>query len=194
MRPTAALSKNVPVLLVVLALATACTGSSSDRGSSPTGVSASAGPSKVLTGPGFGPMNPPPGSSLLAVAGSASDDVWAVGEVHTAARSRSLVEHWDGSSWNVVATPNVGPLSGVAVVSQDVWAVSGSSVIHWNGSVWDSTDLSKGHARSLSSISATGPDDVWVAGERPGFKVGPNTNGWSTLVMHYDGHAWSEED
>jgi hypothetical protein len=83
----------------------------------------------------------------------------------------------------------------VSVVSpDDVWASSSTSVIHWDGTTWDSTNLSKGNARSFSSISATGPNDVWVVGERPGFKVGPNTNGWSTLVMHYDGRTWSEED
>ena len=64
--------------------------------------------------------------------------------------------------------PNVGRLMDVtAVAADDVWAVSISSVLHWDGATWNSEDLSKGNARSLSSISATAPDDVWVVVQMP---------------------------
>jgi hypothetical protein len=185
-------------LVAAVAMTLALLGCTAGGGGSPSGsVMATGGSSttKILTGPGFGPMTAPPGSSLRSIDGSASNDVWAVGDVHHGAGERSLVEHWDGSSWSVVDVPDVGGLADISVLApDDVWAVSYSTVIHWDGTTWDSMDLSKGNARSLSSISATAPNDVWVAGERPGFKVAPNTNGWSTMVMHFDGHTWTQED
>ena len=100
-------------------------------------------------------------NQLNAVAALASDDVWAVGfststpppqEVATV----NLIEHWDGSSWRIVASPNVGPnsifqsnrLLGVTAISAtDVWAMGsffasdGSGhqmtlLLHWDGTKW----------------------------------------------------------
>ena len=177
------------VLLAGLAL-TSCTRSTADTADPP-----SSSPTFVEMGPmtDFGVA--PPGSSLLSIDGSASNDIWAVGESHRGAGERSFAEHWTGSTWSVGDVPNVGRLMDVtAVEADDVWAVSISSALHWDGATWNSEDLSKGNARSLSSISATVPDDVWVVGERPGLKLGPHLNGWSTLVMHFDGHRWIEQD
>ena len=192
----ARLSKANLVAAVAMTLALlGCTAGGGGATSGSVMVPGGSSPTKILTGPGFGPMTAPPGSSLRSIDGSDSNDVWAVGEVHQGAGERSLVEHWDGSSWSVVDGPDIGGLADVSVLApDDVWAVSYSTVIHWDGTTWDSTDLSKGNARSLTSISATAANDVWVAGERPGFKVAPNTNGWSTMVMHFDGHTWTEED
>jgi hypothetical protein len=57
----------------------------------------------------------------------AANDVWDVG----GSDGETLVEHWDGSIWSVVPSPNVGTggnsLSGVAVVgANDVWTVGNS--------------------------------------------------------------------
>ena len=57
-----------------------------------------------------------------------SSDVWAVGYYNNGSIDQTLVEHWDGSAWVIVASPNVGThdnlLSAVsAVSSSDVWAV-----------------------------------------------------------------------
>ena len=82
-------------------------------------------------------------NSLNGVAAIASDDIWAVGtsykdsylgeDVYTS--SVTLIEHWDGTAWSIVASPNPGTadnyyhtttneLDGVAAVStSDVWAV-----------------------------------------------------------------------
>ncbi len=80
-------------------------------------------PSKVDT--------PAPNNELLSVAAVKSNDVWAVGlavtkndqAVHT------LIEHWDGKSWSIVASPNPpstsdDELQGVAVSGPaTLWAV-----------------------------------------------------------------------
>ena len=50
-------------------------------------------------------------ADLAAVVALATDDVWAVGGFvdHTANAVRTLVEHWDGTGWSVVASANKGP-------------------------------------------------------------------------------------
>src|SRR5260221_4375134 len=56
-----------------------------------------------------------------------SSDVWAVGYALNGNSGQSLIENWNGTSWSVVPSPNVGPwneLNGVATVSaNDIWAV-----------------------------------------------------------------------
>jgi hypothetical protein len=58
------------------------------------------------------PAHTPEGiADLAAVVAVATDDVWAVGGFvdHTANAVRTLVEHWDGTAWSVVASANKGP-------------------------------------------------------------------------------------
>src|SRR5262249_52879442 len=68
------------------------------------------------------------GSDLSSVAAAGSDDVWAVGTTtNQGGPIQTLVEHWDGATWQVVPSPNRGPivnhLLDVAVVTpDDVWA------------------------------------------------------------------------
>jgi hypothetical protein len=68
---------------------------------------------------------------LLGVAALSADDVWAVGEYATAANGpfQTLIEHYDGHTWSIVASPNSpiedNHLTGVAVVpgTAHLWAV-----------------------------------------------------------------------
>jgi hypothetical protein len=57
------------------------------------------------------------------VSARAVDDVWAVGDAIQSqsdgvSLSRALIEHWNGSTWSVVSSPNAGTshnfLTGVA--------------------------------------------------------------------------------
>ena len=72
---------------------------------------------------------------LTGVTALAPNNAWAVGfyakEVNTDRPTKTLIEHWDGSSWKVVSSPNIGPhsvyqsnhLGGITTVSaNDVWA------------------------------------------------------------------------
>src|SRR5437868_2907408 len=96
----------------------------------------------VVASPNVGPGR----NVLQGVAAVSSSDVWAVGssEADTNAPLHTLVEHWNGSAWSVVSSPNRGPdnnnLTGVAALSaNDVWAVGSDGktlVEHWNGSAW----------------------------------------------------------
>src|SRR5207253_7101542 len=79
-------------------------------------------------------------------------DVWAVGFYGPfSGPTHTLVEHWDGTSWSVVPSPDPSAsgsiLYGITAVSaNDVWAVgdypygsAGGHVTlteHWDGSSW----------------------------------------------------------
>jgi len=77
------------------------------------------------------PSPNPTGSSsyLQGVSAVSANDVWGVGNYNSGSGFRqTLIEHWNGSSWAVVPSPNVGSdnnlLYGVAAVSAtDVWSV-----------------------------------------------------------------------
>ena len=67
---------------------------------------------------------------LRGVAGSSSNDVWAVGLGNSTSNQsgRPLVEHWNGTAWSLTRSPNTGQafaqLEAVSVISSnDVWAV-----------------------------------------------------------------------
>lgn len=77
--------------------------------------------------------NPNVLNTLRGVAAIANNDIWAVGDAIKSttdgvSASRTLVEHWNGSSWSIVGSPNVGAgsnvLTGVAARSaSEIWAV-----------------------------------------------------------------------
>src|SRR5438876_2718034 len=89
-------------------------------------------------------------SRLLAVASvPATSEVWAVGWSLATGVAQTLIEHWNGTAWSLVPSPNVGAgsnrLTAVAARSAtDVWAVgdtAGSNgyqtlAEHWNGTSW----------------------------------------------------------
>jgi hypothetical protein len=120
-----------------------------------------------------------------------ANDAWAVG---------SEVSHWDGERWTAVATPDLGAevdLVAVHAIAHDnVYAVgtvrsdagyfeSRGVVEHWDGSAW-SVVLELDPGVWLSSVSASGPNDVWAVGEIPsGIGAG------ASVLEHWDGSAWS---
>jgi hypothetical protein len=78
-------------------------------------------------------------------------NVWAVGTAGVFINHRSFrqaaIEHWDGTSWSIVASPNPNPtgpstLNGIAAISaNDIWAVGSIGVNktiteHWDGTSW----------------------------------------------------------
>ena len=147
--------------------------------------------------------SPSPGNgenALLGVTGVASDDVWAVGFYVAAANQdrsqKTLVEHWEGTSWTVVPSPNLGgnnsqsvsnELRGVIAVStNDVWAFGDSDafgpeqltnlVIHWDGTKWSLVPTPSPNPRKLKEIDdvlAGGTvlpgGDLWLVGVADGF-------------------------
>jgi hypothetical protein len=137
-------------------------------------------------------------NALNAIAALSATDVWAVGNFHrfSDAADKTLAEHWDGTKWKLVLSPNstsqTNIFAGVAVVgSNDAWAV-GYEVIndsyqtlieHWNGKAWAFSQNGT-HKGLLSSVTAVATNDVWAVGSTD--YVG---NG---LIEHWDGKSWTE--
>jgi len=118
---------------------------------------------------------------LNAVAAVASNDVWAVGYYCPGTACQTLIEHWNGTQWSVVSSPNrpgYNELKGVAVISAtDVWAVGYSAgnhhtlTEHWNGQAWiivPSPPASDLYNYILTSVSALAGNNVWAVGYMEG--------------------------
>ncbi len=153
-------------------------------------------PRNNQTVPGaFGDGPPQPGAELIGVDATAPTDVWAVGEYHTSASldEHSFVEHWDGSSWQRRAVPDVGRLIAVtAITPTDAWAIGYQAVLHWDGSAWTIVHTPNGRSADFGAVSASGSDDVWIVGTQDGPMIGANTVGTVTFAMHWDGTSWQE--
>ena len=59
-------------------------------------------------------------------------DAWAVGFYQDTGLDQTLIEHWDGSAWTVVPSPNVAEFDNVlnavrAKSATDIWAVERAS-------------------------------------------------------------------
>jgi hypothetical protein len=67
------------------------------------------------------PALPGTSSQFDAVAATGPDDVWAVGtssDVGHYPLATTLVEHWDGHTWSVIASPNPGVYSDPCMASR----------------------------------------------------------------------------
>jgi hypothetical protein len=155
-------------------------------------------------------------NAFNGVAALASNDAWAVGTQSPAGQGRltTLIEHWNGASWSVVASPNAGSGNNslndiVALAPNNVWAVgyyrpvNGSGTyratltLHWNGSSWTrvaSPNKVSGLDNTLYGVSGSSPNDIWAAGAytRPPDND-PNTADYvdQTLTMHWNGSGWA---
>ena len=150
------------------------------------------------------PSNLAVNSVLDGVAVAGTNQAWAVGTVGCPAdQSRTLTEHWNGSRWSIVKSPNGGVSSDhfstlqavTAISGSDAWAVGGQAGIrnhmpvtvplieHWNGTSWSIVPVPTAALGVLESVSATSASDVWAAGAG-------QQSGQSTVALHFDGSSW----
>jgi plastocyanin len=127
--------------------------------------------------------NPPSLASYLGtVAAVATNDVWVAGHyLDNSGVYRTLVEHWDGTSWAIVSSPDAGNgdnvLNGIAAASSnDVWAVgyqssapgaaSSTLVLHFDGTSWTIVPSPNpgGLTSSLAGVAAMADGRTWAAG------------------------------
>jgi len=142
---------------------------------------------------------------LNGVAVLSSTNAWAVGSYSNGTADQTLIVHWNGSMWKVVASPNAGGpshenfLTGVAAISaHNIWAVGSHSdgtadrtlIMHWNGSVWKIVaSPNRGGSASeniLTGVAATSAGDVWAVGKFD------NGLGFQTLIEHWNGVSWAK--
>ena len=154
----------------------------------------------VIPSPGNATVN----SVLDGVTVAGAKQAWAVGTAGCPAdQSRTLTEHWDGSAWSIVKSPNGGvssdhfsALHAVTAVSVgDVWAVGSQAGIrshmpvtvplieHWTGTRWSVVPVPTAAVGELESVSATSASDVWAVGAG-------QLAGQSTVALHFDGSSW----
>jgi hypothetical protein len=156
-------------------------------------------------------VSSPPADDLHGVAAISPSDVWAVGGVLNYGNRqpgapphyRPLIEHWNGSQWNVVSGESIGValyLNGVtALAANDVWAVGLVDVTggtyrplmeHWNGTAWQATTGSiptgatGGFLAAVTTIPGT--NQVWAVGSLTQ-NTTPTSQG---LIEQWDGTAW----
>jgi hypothetical protein len=137
------------------------------------------------------------GNELSDVAATSASNAWAVGSYANATTggTQTLIEHWNGSTWKHVSSPNparINILSGVAATSaSNVWAVgfyvhhnevSQTLIEHWNGTVWKQVPSPNPSfsENGLGGVAATSSNNVWAVGD---YRSVSGT-GYLTLAVH----------
>jgi hypothetical protein len=153
----------------------------------------------------------PTDSTFASVSASGPGEAWAVGTfLNTKGLDQPLVEHRNATSWSRVPVPEPAGqqavLSGVDDLSPgNAWAVgtsfsggvganaAGLTLIeHWNGTRWSIVPspnpvTAPGDSDVLTSITGTGPDDLWAAG----WDNNDATDTLSLLFEHWNGTKWT---
>jgi len=149
---------------------------------------------------------------LSGVSGTGPSDVWAVGYYASNNAWHTLIEHWDGSSWSIIPSPDVITTTGrnavnvlnavVAIAPNDAWAVGydvsldapyATLTLHWNGSAWQVVPSPNPPPspntlyNALLGVSAVSSNDVWAVGGNPFVSSADDTRG---ILMHWDGATW----
>jgi hypothetical protein len=143
------------------------------------------------------------GSTLKSVTAISSDNAWAVGSATMPGSAKALVMHWDGRQWTIVPgnTPDgdAALLGVLATWTHNIWAVGiihpsacsnggpkcQTLIEHWNGKRWKvlpSPNPPSGYLNLLWAASATSRGNIWAVG---------TTDYGSTLIVHWNGAAWS---
>src|SRR6266702_849258 len=150
--------------------------------------------------------SPNPGSTFYSLGEAravSANDIWSVGQaVNNNGVFKTLIEHWNGTKWNIVPSPNVGSnnnfLNSVTTVSaNNVWAVGTSTnnskndrtlTMHWDGSQWSVVNSPNvgSQTNDLFEVAAASANDIWTVG-----RYINNKNVSQTLIQHWDGSKWS---
>lgn len=141
---------------------------------------------------------------LAAISGRSPTDIWAVGQYAPDTNPnviQTFAEHFDGTLWTYVATPNDGmqanALTGVAALPDGTaWAVGYGSnpktfltralIEYYNGDSWRIVPTPRlGLASQLLAVSAVSEADIWAVGTYQ-----TTIDSFHALIEHYDGHTW----
>ncbi len=140
--------------------------------------------------------------SLQSVTATSSKDVWATGfYFDSVGAGVTLVEHWNGKKWKLVASPNAPDSADTelhaisATSAKDAWATgfffNGSAyqplTEHWDGSDWTIVDavVPSGSTNTyLYGVETVSAKDMWATGYY--FASGS----YRTLAEHWNGKKW----
>ena len=125
-------------------------------------------------------------ATLVSVAAVTPSDAWAIG-LKASGRSHSTVlENWNGSSWNIVAQPVSGAIlnSLSATSPDDVWAVGNNGLIeHFNGTAWTQVPDPAGEGQTLAAVTALSSTDAWTAASNGAVTEQWNGSQWNAVPV-----------
>jgi hypothetical protein len=185
-------ARRLRILVALLLLAGALAGITTVVASAST-VGASA--STCVGWTGVQPPSPSTAVNVLdGVAVLSPCNAWAVGDYANATADRTLIEHWNGTSWKQVTSPNPGGSDGnileavAATSSTNAWAVGDygtkdqTLIEHWNGRAWkQATSPNPGgssNSNILHGVAATSSTNAWAVG------YFSNGTAYQTLATH----------
>ena len=134
--------------------------------------------------------------SFHAVDDLSPGNAWAVGTSGPSTGPQTLIEHWNGSTWTAVPSPDPGVANVLEAIGgsgpSDLWAVgwfenTAQTFIallfeHWNGTAWSFVAPPvEGGFQLGEAVTAIASNDVWVVGD---------TGGQATVSAHWDGTSW----
>ncbi len=163
------------------------------------------------------------GGGIFDVSCLNGTNCWGVGTVineteGTGNPSGTLIEHWDGTAWSIVPSPNPSDANVAGALLQSVSCASPSSCVavgyasdangrnlndlieQWNGSSWS---ISPGAPTGqpfgqLTRVDCLSANDCWAVGnagpvpQNPNFlPIFPGAVGDQGLIEHWNGSAWS---
>ncbi len=140
---------------------------------------------------------------LSAVTATSASNAWAVGYYGTDPADHTLIEHWNGTRWKQLPSPNPGGpartnvLYSVAATSaSNAWAVgyyyTGTAnqtlIEHWNGTAWAKVPSPSPSSSNniLTAVAVTSATSAWA--------VGTYYNGiaFQTLIERWNGATWKK--
>jgi len=146
------------------------------------------------------------GNFLNGVTCTSGSNCWAVGFAYPSTYpsglvAQTLTEHWDGTSWSVLASADTSQhdvLIGVTCVSDsDCWAVGFSAPIgshqtlieHWDGATWALvTSPNVTHSNYLATVSCVSSTQCWAVGY---YQFDTKPYSAQTLTERWDGTSWT---
>jgi hypothetical protein len=130
--------------------------------------------------------------SINGAAVIGASDAWIFGAANIA-RPHFRARHWNGHTWTVVPSGH-GLVDGSALSASSIWAVGGKQVAHWNGHTWARTSVAALLPKKMElnnpgmvAVYAQSASSVWAIGSG-----GREDEGGPTVLLHYNGHAWSK--
>ena len=111
---------------------------------------------------------------------ASTSNAWAAGATDNGSADRTLILHWNGSTWAQTPSPNQGgaaaanSLNGVAATSPtNAWAVGRSAtglvhmalILHWDGTKWARVPAPHpGTTSDLFAVAAASANNAWAVG------------------------------
>jgi hypothetical protein len=169
---------------------------------------------------------PNPGyfNTLSSVDALSPSNAWAVGSYcktncDPAPVFHNMIEHWNGTAWSTVSSPNLqnSSLGGVTVLSAtNAWAVGGytltavsassanniwavgygaqtTAALRWNGTKWSQvkTPSPGKYTNLLEGVSADSASDAWAVGWYCASGCTGGTYTTRGMILRWNGTAWS---